>query len=184
MKPLLITLLFVVVATFAGCKKKCIGNGQKGENDNRSYINFELLNPNGGNYFGFYGAGQDLSYVNMLDEKGNEVIGGEYEEPWRKDCLSYQDDTDPSKPTGISNLSVDFYNGYSAYKDSIGIEINRTFYLKLTKFDTDTIKVKYTLIDPCQKIISNVKIQYNNVTYLNEMGTRPGNPQLTFTKNP
>ena len=78
-----------------------------------------------------------------------------------------------SKPTGISNLSVDFYNGYSAYKDSIGIEINRTFYLKLTKFDTDTIKVKYTLIDACQRLFGRVKVQYNDSTYFDgQVGER------------
>ncbi len=166
MKFLLILLLFGVV-TFTGCKKKCIQQAQSYEN--QSYIRFELFNPNGEPYFGmFSGAGIDLTHVNMLDEKGNEAYARG--DTWRYTNLSYGDTQTPLKPTAIEGgITVDYYNGNSAYADSVGVEINRTFYLKLTKFDTDTIKVKYTLIDACQKTFGRIKVQFNDSTYFDNV---------------
>ncbi len=165
MKPLLITLLFVIV-TFAGCKKKCVGR-QQGVYQNYSYIGFDLLKPDGSDYFGFFGNGFDFTYTNVFDEKGKEIMASAIEAPWKKYNLSYSDPQDPAKPTGLgrSPLEIDYYNGETAYADSVGVEINRTFYLKLTKFDTDTLKVKYTLIDACEKTFGRIKVQFNDSTY-------------------
>ncbi len=169
MKTLIITLLFI--ATFAGCKKeRCLTVGDRNSNINRSYVGFDLNYPSGESYFGFFGAGFDFTYTNVFDEKGKQVITGRNRESWRAYNLN-----DPLQPTSLrkSPLEIDYYNGESAYKDSVGMEINRTFYLKLTKFDTDTIKVKYTLIDACQRMFGRVKVQYNDSTYFDgQVGER------------
>ncbi len=173
MKTLLITLLFVIVTTFAGCKKKCVGR-QQGVYQNYSYIGFDLLKPDGSDYFGFFGAGFDFTYTNVFDEKGKEIMASAIDGPWRKYNLSYQDPQDRTKATGLARpLEIDYYNGETAYADSVGVEINRTFYLKLTKFDTDTIKVKYTLLDACSRTIGRVKVQFNDSTYFDNIVNGP-----------
>ncbi len=165
------------MATFAGCKKeRCLTVDDRNSNINRSYVGFDLLRPDGVNYFGFFGdgRGQDLTYINVFDEKGKELITGWNRGPWRKHNLGFGDPQDPLKATAIQGtIQIDYYNGESAYKDSVGMEINRTFYFKLTKFDTDTIKVKYTLIDACQRLFGRVKVQYNDSTYFDgQVGER------------
>ena len=63
-----------------------------------------------------------------------------------------------------NSISIPYVERAADTKDSVGRQINRTFYLKI-KRDIDTIRISYFMDNACKMNNSNMSIYYNDSLY-------------------
>ncbi len=65
----------------------------------------------------------------------------------------------------VSNsIQIPYVEGIAFTRDSVGKQINRTYYLKI-KQDVDTIQINYFMKDYCTRENLNMEIYYNGIVY-------------------
>ncbi len=61
-------------------------------------------------------------------------------------------------------MQIEYVDRGGDTKDSVGRQINRTYYLKIKK-DIDTIKISYFMDNACNMNNKNLSVYYNDSLY-------------------
>ncbi len=129
-------------------------------------------------YFGKIGTNRILpSEISMYEEDFKPFFLGR-----TANSSGYSWDNGYISAGYVSNpIEIPYVERSGHTKDSVGKQINRTYYLKI-KQDIDTIKISYFMNNACEMKNSNLSIYFNDSLYYSNNSDAPTYEQVNVYK--